>query len=67
MVVIVFVLFGLVIFVGMIVVYLWFGGFVLILFSYFVDWVNFGMYVGGVVGFLLSFFVFIVVVWIVWL
>jgi hypothetical protein len=61
--VIVFALLGLVILLGTIGAYLWLGGFAPTLSNHATDWANFGTYVGGVAGPLLSFLALIAVVW----
>ncbi len=61
--VIAFALLGLVTLVGTIGAYLWLGGFAPTLSNRAVDWANFGTYVGGVAGPLLSFLALIAVVW----
>lgn len=63
MAVIAFALLGLAILVGTIVAYLWLGGFAPTLSGHSADWANFGTYVGGVAGPLLSFLALIAVVW----
>lgn len=61
--IIVFALLGLVIIVSTIGAYLWLGGFASTLSNHGADWANFGNYVGGVAGPLLSFLALIAVVW----
>lgn len=59
---IIFALLGLVILAGTIGAYLWLGGFA-VLSHQTMDWANFGSYVGGVAGPMLSFLALIAVVW----
>jgi len=61
--IIAFALLGLAVLVGTIGAYLWLGGFASTLSSHSADWANFGTYVGGVAGPLLSFLALIAVVW----
>lgn len=63
MAVISFALLGLAILVGTMAAYLWLGGFAPTLSTHAADWANFGTYVGGVAGPLLSFLALIAVVW----
>ena len=59
----IFALLGLVIVAGTIGTYLWLGGFAHAFSHQTTDWANFGSYVGGVAGPLLSFLALIAVVW----
>lgn len=63
MAVIIFALLGLAILAGTIGAYIWLGGFDPTLPHQSADWANFGTYVGGVAGPLLSFLALIAVVW----
>ncbi|MBB5360894.1 hypothetical protein HDE76_004146 [Rhodanobacter sp. ANJX3] len=63
MAVIVFALLGLVVLAGTLAAYHWLGGFGSPFSHHVSDWANFGTYVGGVAGPLLSFLALIAVVW----
>lgn len=63
MAMIVFAVLGILVLVGTIGTYLWIGGFGPTLATNSVDWANFGSYVGGVAGPLLSFLALMAVVW----